>query len=89
VATLVRLRDDLRAYSRICTHAGCAVCVFRARESELVCPCHYSVFDAANGGAIVSGPASRPLPELPLGLDADGYLVAEGDFEGPIGPRGG
>jgi ubiquinol-cytochrome c reductase iron-sulfur subunit len=91
VATLIRLRaaTELRAYSRICTHAGCAVCVFRARESQLVCPCHYSVFDASNGGRVLRGPASKSLPELPVGVDADGFIVAEGDFEGPIGPRGG
>lgn len=88
-ALLVRLRgsSELRAYSRICTHAGCAVSVFRSAESQLICPCHYSVFDAANGGAVVSGPASRSLAELPLGVDDEGFLVAEGDYTGPIGPR--
>jgi ubiquinol-cytochrome c reductase iron-sulfur subunit len=91
IAVLVRLRNsaDVRAYSRICTHAGCAVSVFRSKESQLVCPCHYSVFDAAAGGRILSGPASGPLPELPLGVDTEGFLVAEGDFNRRIGPRGG
>lgn len=87
-AMLVRLRDsgEVRAYSRICTHAGCSVCVFRADQALLVCPCHHSTFDAAAGGRIVSGPASRQLPELPIAVDGDGLLVADGDFDRPIGP---
>lgn len=89
VATLVRLRGsgELRAYSRICTHAGCAVSVFRSGEGQLVCPCHYSTFDAAAGGKVLTGPASRALPELPIAVDDEGLLVATGDFMGPIGPR--
>lgn len=88
-AMLVRFRDsgEVRAYSRICTHAGCSVCVFRADQSLLVCPCHHSTFDASAGGRIVSGPASKPLPELPLAVDDEGVLVADGDFDRPIGPR--
>jgi ubiquinol-cytochrome c reductase iron-sulfur subunit len=87
-AVLVRLRGagQVRAYSRICTHAGCAVCVFLPDTALLVCPCHHSTFDAADGGRVVSGPASQPLPELPLSVDADGLLVADGDFDRPIGP---
>jgi ubiquinol-cytochrome c reductase iron-sulfur subunit len=88
IATVVRLfNDELRAYSRICTHSGCAVCVFRGKESELVCPCHFSVFDAAGGGRVLSGPASQALPELPIRVDSDGFLVADGDYNRPIGPR--
>jgi ubiquinol-cytochrome c reductase iron-sulfur subunit len=88
VAMVIRLRNnDLRVYSRICTHAGCAVCVFRSQEAELVCPCHYSVFDAARGGRVLSGPASQALPELPIDVDSQGFLVASGDFNRPIGPR--
>lgn len=90
-ATLLRLRGsgELRAYSLVCTHAGCAVCVFRSDESLLVCPCHNSTFDAAAGGRVLTGPASQPLPELPLAVDAQGYLVADRDFDRPIGPRWG
>jgi Rieske Fe-S protein len=88
IAVLVRLRGSgqVRAYSRTCTHAGCAVCVFQAKDSLLVCPCHHSTFDAAAGGRVVSGPASQPLPELRLALTPDGFLVADGDFERPVGP---
>lgn len=91
IAVVVRLRGSnaLRAYSRICTHAGCAVCVFRADESQLVCPCHSSIFDAASDGRVVRGPSSKPLPQLPLAVGADGVLVADGDFNRSVGPRGG
>lgn len=88
VATVLRLQNgDLYAYSRICTHAGCSVCVFKSREAELVCPCHFSVFDAANKGRVLSGPAGQALPQLPLRVDDAGYLAADGDFSGPVGPR--
>lgn len=88
IAVLVRLRgsNELRAYSRICTHAGCAVCLFRADLGQLICPCHRSTFDA-HDGHIVRGPASQPLPQLPLAVDDQGLLVADGDFDRPIGPR--
>ncbi len=81
------------AFSKICTHAGCAISLYRAPLSEptspqraLVCPCHYSVFDPADAGAVLSGPAGRPLPQLPLMLAGDGTLVAAGPFSGMPGP---
>jgi ubiquinol-cytochrome c reductase iron-sulfur subunit len=77
---------DLVCYSKLCTHAGCPVGLFRAREGELICPCHQSLFDVNAGAAVKSGPAGRPLPQLPIGVDAEGYLVATGDFTAPVGP---
>jgi ubiquinol-cytochrome c reductase iron-sulfur subunit len=81
------------AFSKICTHAGCAVALFRyplygprSPKPALVCPCHYSTFDVARGGHRVFGPADRALPQLPLAIDGDGNLVAAGDFSGRIGP---
>lgn len=81
------------AFSKICTHAGCAVSLFRYPVSAatspgpaLVCPCHYSTFDVVEGGHVIFGPAVRALPQLPLSVDAAGRLVAAGDFSGPIGP---
>jgi ubiquinol-cytochrome c reductase iron-sulfur subunit len=81
------------AYSKICTHAGCAVALYRNPLYEpsepgraLVCPCHYSTFDVATGGTVLFGPAGRPLPQLPLMADAGGELRAAGDFSGPVGP---
>jgi quinol---cytochrome c reductase iron-sulfur subunit len=81
------------AYSKICTHAGCAIALYRTPRYEptaprpaLVCPCHYSTFDPAKGGAVLFGPAGRPLPQLPLAVDAAGHLRAAGGFSDPVGP---
>ena len=85
--------DGIVAYSKICTHAGCAVALYRnplfepaEPDRALVCPCHYSTFDVATGGTVVFGPAGRPLPQLPLMVDSTGELRAAGGFSGPIGP---
>jgi ubiquinol-cytochrome c reductase iron-sulfur subunit len=74
------------AYSKICTHAGCPVGLYRAQAHQLLCPCHQSTFDVLQGAVPVFGPAARPLPQLPLAIDAEGYLVAQGDFSEPAGP---
>jgi ubiquinol-cytochrome c reductase iron-sulfur subunit len=81
------------AYSKVCTHAGCAVALYRtplfrqtAPKPALVCPCHYSTFDPATGGTVLFGPAGRPLPQLPLAVDGQGHLRAAGGFSGPVGP---
>lgn len=81
------------AYSRICTHAACAVSLYRSPlyppnspGDALVCPCHYSTFDPRRGGAVTFGPAGRPLPQLPLAVNGDGELVAAGDFLDAVGP---
>jgi ubiquinol-cytochrome c reductase iron-sulfur subunit len=73
-------------YSKICTHAGCPVGLYRAEEHFLLCPCHQSTFDVLRGAVPIFGPAARPLPQLPLEVDGDGYLVARGDFPEPVGP---
>ena len=73
-------------YSKICTHAGCPVGLYRAQAHELLCPCHQSTFDVLRGAAPTFGPADRALPQLPMGLDDEGYLVALGDFPEPVGP---
>ena len=82
------------AFSKICTHAGCAINLYRYPLYEpaspgppaLVCPCHYSTFEPGAGGRRIFGPAGRGLPQLPLRSEADGRLVAAGPFSGPIGP---
>jgi ubiquinol-cytochrome c reductase iron-sulfur subunit len=78
--------DGCVAYSKVCTHAGCPVGLYRAKEHLLLCPCHQSTFDVLHGANPVFGPAARPLPQLPIEVDAEGYLVALGDFPDPIGP---
>ena len=81
------------AYSKICTHAGCAIALYRKPtfaptepKPALVCPCHYSTFDPAANGKVLFGPAGRPLPRLPLEVDRRGNLRAAGNFNGPVGP---
>ena len=78
--------DGVVAYSKLCTHAGCPVGLYADEYHQLTCPCHFSIFDVLRGATPVEGPASRPLPQLPLSSDADGYLVATGDFSAPVGP---
>ena len=85
--------DGIVAYSKICTHAGCAISLYRTPMFEptdpkpaLVCPCHYSTFDPADGGSVLFGPAGRKLPMLPLSIDSSGGLRAAGNFDGPVGP---
>jgi ubiquinol-cytochrome c reductase iron-sulfur subunit len=74
------------AYSKICTHAGCPVGLFRAAQHTLICPCHQSEFDVLRGAVPISGPAARALPQLPIQRQADGTFVALGDFPEPVGP---
>lgn len=74
------------AYSRVCTHAGCPVGEFESNIGLLLCPCHQSTFDVLNGAQPTSGPAARPLPQLPLYADPEGNLRAAGDFTAPPGP---
>jgi ubiquinol-cytochrome c reductase iron-sulfur subunit len=78
--------DDVVAFSKICTHAGCPVGLYRADSKELYCPCHQSVFEVLDGAKPAAGPATMPLPQLPLDVDAEGYLVARSDYTEPVGP---
>lgn len=73
-------------YSKICTHAGCPVGLYRASQGSLICPCHQSTFDVMRGAVPTFGPAVRPLPQLPIRLEADGTFTALGDFPEPVGP---
>lgn len=78
--------DGFVAYSKVCTHAGCPVGLYRSSEHTLICPCHQSEFDVLDGARPISGPAARALPQLPIRLQEDGTFVALGDFPEPIGP---
>jgi ubiquinol-cytochrome c reductase iron-sulfur subunit len=73
-------------YSSICTHLGCPVKLYEQQTHNLFCPCHQSTFDAAHGAEVVFGPAARPLPQLPIYVDDEGYFRASSDFREPIGP---
>jgi ubiquinol-cytochrome c reductase iron-sulfur subunit len=78
--------DGIVAYSKICTHVGCPVGLYEQQTHHLLCPCHQSTFDVTKDCAVIFGPAARPLPQLPLAVDAEGYLVSSDDFQEPIGP---
>ena len=78
--------DGIVAYSKICTHVGCPAALYERTTHRILCPCHQSTFDASDAAKIVFGPAHRPLPQLPIGVDDEGYLIATGDFVEPPGP---
>ncbi len=78
--------EGIVAYSKICTHVGCPVALYEQHTHHLLCPCHQSTFDLANHCKVIFGPASRPLPQLPITVDAEGYLIAQSDFLEPVGP---
>ena len=78
--------DGVVGYSKICTHAGCPVGLYRAEDHSLLCPCHQSTFDVLRGAVPTFGPAARPLPQLPLEVDSEGFLVARSDYAEPVGP---
>ncbi len=77
--------DGIVAYSKICTHVGCPVALYEQTTHNILCPCHQSTFDATRGAKVIFGPAARPLPQLPLGTDAEGFLVATSDYHEPVG----
>jgi ubiquinol-cytochrome c reductase iron-sulfur subunit len=74
------------AYSKICTHVGCPVALYEQQTHHLLCPCHQSQFDITREAAVIFGPAKRPLPQLPITVDDEGFLVARSDFTEPVGP---
>ncbi|ANC29969.1 ubiquinol-cytochrome c reductase iron-sulfur subunit [Isoptericola dokdonensis] len=78
--------DGIVAYSKICTHVGCPVALYEQQTHHLLCPCHQSTFDMADGAKVVFGPANRALPQLPIAVDDGGYLIAQDDFSEPVGP---
>jgi ubiquinol-cytochrome c reductase iron-sulfur subunit len=78
--------DNIVAYSKICTHVGCPAALYEQTTLHILCPCHQSTFVANQGARVIFGPATRPLPQLPMGVDSQGYLVALSDFQEPVGP---
>jgi len=78
--------QGILAYSKICTHVGCPIALYEHRTHHLLCPCHQSTFDLADSGNVIFGPAARRMPQLPIGVDEEGFLVARSDFAEPVGP---
>ncbi|WP_409466057.1 ubiquinol-cytochrome c reductase iron-sulfur subunit [Amycolatopsis sp. GA6-003] len=77
---------DYYAYTKICSHVGCPTSLYEQRTNRILCPCHQSQFDALHYAKPIFGPATRPLAQLPITVDEEGYLIAKGDFNEAIGP---
>jgi ubiquinol-cytochrome c reductase iron-sulfur subunit len=80
------VNNSIIAYSKICTHVGCPAALYEQNTQHILCPCHQSTFDATDGAKVLFGPAARPLPQLPIAVDDEGYIVAQSDFHEPVGP---
>ena len=78
--------EGIIAFSKICSHMGCAVALYEQQTKHLLCPCHQSTFDVTRAAKVIFGPAARPLPQLAITVDAEGYLVAQAPFNEPVGP---
>ncbi|WP_323792596.1 ubiquinol-cytochrome c reductase iron-sulfur subunit [Nocardioides sp.] len=78
--------EGIVCYSKICTHVGCPISLYERTTHHVLCPCHQSTFDLADSAKVVFGPAARELPQLPLSVDDEGFLVAQSDFTEPVGP---
>ena len=74
------------AFSKICSHMGCAVALYEQTTKHLLCPCHQSTFDVPTGAKVIFGPSARPLPQLAIKVDQQGYLVAAAPFNEAVGP---
>jgi ubiquinol-cytochrome c reductase iron-sulfur subunit len=78
--------EGIIAFSKICSHMGCAVALYEQQTKHLLCPCHQSTFDVTRAAKVIFGPAARPLPQLNITVDSEGFLVARTPFTEPIGP---
>ena len=78
--------NGIMVYSKICTHVGCPISLYEQQTHHVLCPCHQSTFDLTDGAKVLFGPAARPLPQLPITVDEEGFLVAQSDFHEPVGP---
>jgi ubiquinol-cytochrome c reductase iron-sulfur subunit len=78
--------EGIIAFSKICSHMGCAVALYEQQTKHLLCPCHQSTFDVTRAAKVIFGPAARPLPQLAITVDSEGYLVAQAPFSEPVGP---
>ncbi len=78
--------EGILCFSKICTHVGCPISLWEQQTHHLLCPCHQSTFDLGDNGKVIFGPAGHALPQLPIMVDSEGYLVAQSDFTEPVGP---
>ncbi|MDZ4270144.1 MAG: Rieske (2Fe-2S) protein [Mycobacterium sp.] len=61
---------DFKAFSAVCTHNGCLI--NEVADGTINCPCHGSKFSL--DGAVVNGPATKPLPAKPITVQGDSIL---------------
>ena len=85
-ARLAMTHEGIIAFSKICSHMGCAVALYEQTTKHLLCPCHQSTFDVTRAAKVIFGPAARPLPQLDITVDSEGYLIARKPFSEPVGP---
>ena len=78
--------EGIIAFSKICSNMGCAVALYEQTTKHLLCPCHQSTFDVTRAAKVIFGHSARPLPQLAITVDADGYLVAKQPFTEAVGP---
>ncbi len=83
---LAMTHEGIIAFSKICSHMGCAVALYEQTTKHLLCPCHQSTFDVTRAAKVIFGPAARPLPQLDITVDDEGYLIARKPFSEPVGP---
>jgi ubiquinol-cytochrome c reductase iron-sulfur subunit len=83
---LAMTHDGIIAFSKICSHMGCAVALYEQQTKHLLCPCHQSTCDVTRAAKVIFGPSARPLPQLDITIDNDGFLVARQPFSEPVGP---
>jgi rieske iron-sulfur protein len=79
-----RAADGVVAYSAVCTHTGCDAWDWQPASGTVKCPCHFSEFDLKASARVLSGPAPRRLPALPLKA-VDGLPVVASAFTGRPG----
>lgn len=82
--TAARAAEGIVAYSAFCTHAGCFIESYQAKEQAIFCQCHSSSFDPRASAKVVGGPAKAPLAGLPVKIEGGRLLVA-GEFQGKLG----
>ena len=83
---LAMTHDGIIAFSKICSHMGCAVALYEQQTKHLLCPYHQSTFDVTRAAKVIFGPSARPLPQLDITIDQEGYLLARQPFSEPVGP---
>lgn len=71
---LVNLDGEYHAIGNICTHMTCRLSEGSINDSDVTCPCHFSVFDVRSG-KVLNGPATKPEPVFKVKIENDQILV--------------